>query len=1386
MKAKLKFLLPLLLFWSTSSAQETSSLPSFYFGPADIPIEEYASHINTIVQDSLGFMWFGSQFGLHRWDGHHLKTFLHDPYDSTSIASDIVKDLYVAKNGSLFVGLWGEGLDRFDYETESFQHCLDEARTPENFYYILVSDIQEDGKGNLWVATTEGLYRLHLQTNELTYYVSDPTAPNSLSHSYCESLLIDVEGTLWIGTGNIWSDDPRGGLNRYRPETEDFVQYVHDPGDSTSLANDKITEMFEDSRGNFWVGTGGDGLHRMNRASGTFKRFPRKDFPANQLAAPFYYPAKNQHITFIFEDKHQKLWIGCWDGGILYHDPENGGLGQPFFDDPEDPLALPELYPWTLFQSRDGTLWGSTTGPGKHLFQIRETLLETHPFSDERNHVYGFTESRKDHLWISTAPSGLIEFDLKTKTQEIFDNKRIQAPKSNLPNASLPDVLNYPDELLKYNFRMVADETGRLWISRPQPDGMLRIDPESGELMAYLHDPQDEQSISKGVVGYILKDKMGQIWAATYDGVLNLYNPETDDFQKFPFVSPEDHEGFMRIVLALSKEGDIWITASYEYDSPNILLKKFNPTTHTFQTYEADMQAYDPSLPLGELLDVIEDDAGNLWMGSKAQVFNIHPDQSEQASFSIRDVGGRFFNGIKMDQQGRLWLFGDNIYLLDPKTKQHATFKTTFSTNVEPGGIPCMYQDSAGHLYFGGQGGMHIIDPEKVKSRDKNNHLKTILYDFQLLYEENGENGSSGAHFDLSSLQEIQLTHDQNAFSVRFATLSFLESETNRYQFQLENYDEGWRNSGLEPIAIYAKVPPGTYVLKVRGAVQGREWETENSIRITISPPWWATWWAYCLYAVLFLGSLFGFYRFQLNRRLEKAEAIRIKELNTVKERLYTNITHEFRTPLTVIMGLAENLKGHEQERNLISRNSKNLLRLINQMLGLSKLESGNMQLDLVQGEIISYLRYLTASFHSMAEAKELELEFQSDIPSLIMDYDEEKIQHIVYNLLSNAIKFTHSGGRVQLSVGATSTDQISIVVSDTGNGIPEEERLHIFDRFYQAESGSTRKAEGTGIGLAYSRELVQLMGGKIEVKSTVGEGTQFIVSIPVNRSASTPKSTHHFSEMEEKSTEVESSGNPPLIETADPEKPLLLVIEDNADVLAYLESLLHQSYRVEKARNGQKGIDKALEIVPDIIITDVMMPEKDGYQVCKELKNDERTSHIPIILLTAKAGTDDRIEGLKEGADAYLTKPFNKEELFIRLQKLITLRQTLQATYSGKDHFVRQVMANAKPNLEDRFLKKLIKMVQDRMDDPELSVGHLCKAVKLSNTQVNRKLKALTNKTPSQFIRSIRLQKALELLENSDLNISEIAYDVGFSDPNYFSRSFSEEFGLAPSKVRK
>lgn len=525
-----------------------------------------------------------------------------------------------------------------------------------------------------------------------------------------------------------------------------------------------------------------------------------------------------------------------------------------------------------------------------------------------------------------------------------------------------------------------------------------------------------------------------------------------------------------------------------------------------------------------------------------------------------------------------------------------------------------------------------------------------------------------------------------------------------------------------------------------------------------------------------------------------KKQLNQLQELDALKTRLYTNITHEFRTPLTIILGVTDRLTEEAEESvqnglHMIQRNGHHLLNLINQMLELRKLESGKAPVRMQQGDMLAYLKYITESFDSYAASKDIRLHFLTEEEAILMDYDPEKVLNIVSNLLSNAIKFTNKGGDIYVSVAVEQGSNLLLKVKDTGIGIPPEKLTYIFDRFYQVDDSSTRAGEGTGIGLALTKELIKILNGTINVKSELGKGTQFTIHLPISRDAAMEVS-HQLQLVKDK---VNAFAPPPVSSVSptnesEMEAPLALIVEDNSDVRQYIASCLESEYRLAFAENGQLGIDIARELIPDLIVSDVMMPEKDGFEVCETLKTDPQTSHIPIILLTARADVESRLQGLQRGADAYLPKPFNKEELLIRMQKLLELRRQLQ-------HYYWSLTANAQPAIKEKmspeeeqehqFVKQVREVIEAHITDPKFVVPDLCRAVGMSHSQLHRKLSALTGLSTNKLIRSIRLNTAKKLLKDPELTITAVAYDSGFSDPDYFHRVFKQAFGMTPGAFR-
>lgn len=674
------------------------------------------------------------------------------------------------------------------------------------------------------------------------------------------------------------------------------------------------------------------------------------------------------------------------------------------------------------------------------------------------------------------------------------------------------------------------------------------------------------------------------------------------------------------------------------------------------------------------------------------------------------------------------------------------------------------------------------------------------------------------------------LDYSNNALRFEYAAPSFDDPARNSYQVLLEGFDNTWSGWNTETQKDYTNTPEGNYTFRVRAKNIYAQLSNEGKFSFTILAPWYRRWWAYLLYALLAGGSFLLLTKIrmrQLERKTRELETVvaertaeivskneqlaeqaeRLTELDKLKSRFFANISHEFRTPLTLILGPLAHLQSVSKEREtrkqlpVIIRNGKRLLQLINQLLDLSKLEAGALKLNLQPHDVISFLKGVLYAFSSRAEQHNISLLFNSEYDSLIMEFDQERFEEIFANLLSNAFKFTEDGGKIEVAVSSSAQSEfIEMMVKDSGVGIPAEKMLHIFDRFYQADSSSTREYEGSGIGLALTKELVELHGGRISVESDVGKGTTFIVRLPVP-DVSISDFGMRISDLKEKGeaqrAERMAQEKKPLTinqqlvtssnetsEIRNPKSEIVLLVEDHPDMRAYIRQHLDGNYKILEAKDGKEGLASAIDNIPDLIISDVMMPKMGGFELCEKLKTDERTSHIPVIILTAKAEESDKLAGLETGADAYLTKPFSARELQVRVKNLIEQRRKLRKRFS--QHTMLKPAEVAVTSIDQQFLEKIIKIVEAHIGDEQFNVESLADEAAMHKKQLTRKLRALTGLAPGQFILSFRLQRAAELIRKNAGSIADISYQTGFNAPAYFSKVFRKQYGCTPREYRE
>ncbi|HAD12159.1 MAG TPA: hybrid sensor histidine kinase/response regulator, partial [Saprospirales bacterium] len=906
----------------------------------------------------------------------------------------------------------------------------------------------------------------------------------------------------------------------------------------------------------------------------------------------------------------------------------------------------------------------------------------------------------------------------------------------------------------------------------------------------------------------LICDRNGRLVSVDEKG-LHRFDPATETSQHFPFEKPQKRLSENSRFLFEDSEGAIWI-----FGLEGLICATPSQDGYRYEQY-LNNPANLHSLSINTVLSVADDPLEPrryLWVGTKGGGLNRLDKQSGKFKKYTTEQGlpdnvvygvlsSLTPNPASKDREAFIWL-STNKGLCRFNVRTESTKNFTIADGLQDNEFNSgsYFKTRNGYFIFGGINGINIFHPDSL--RFNKNLPQTQIVGLQVNNQkmEIGQlaNADFGTNNSVSRYHEIILDYKQNLLNFEFAALEFTNPAQNQYRYQLVGVDKDWVSLGNKNSIQFANLAPGSYTFKVLGSNNDGVWsEQPAELRFTIRPPWWASWWAYGLYFLLGAAGIWWYYQYLLRQRFSEQEKLRLKELDDFKSRFFTNITHEFRTPLTVMLGMSDQLAREEKDEpkrhkiGLIKRSGERLLLLANQILDLAKLESHTLKMNYIQGDVLAFIRYIAESLHSLANAQNLILRVESEQAKIVMDYDPERLLQIVHNLLSNAIKFTPSGGKVMLRANQEGS-WLHLSVTDTGVGIPPEELPHLFERFFQAKnqehvspSLSGRAGVGlggTGIGLSLTRELVRVMGGEITVESTLGQGSTFLVKLPVTNS----------SLFEEKMVEIPkiltANRLPAALSTnPEPDKYHILIIEDNPDVVEYLDTCLKDQYHLDFAYNGQAGIEKAFESVPDLIVSDVMMPFKDGFEVVQALKNDERTSHIPIVLLTAKADVQSRLTGLRKGADAYLSKPFHQEELLVTADNLLETRQKLQLKYQ------QQILAPEMPaapvaavEMEDAFLQKVRAVIEAHYPEEDFGLPQLCQKIGMSRSQLFRKMKALTDIAPSDLIRSHRLNKARGLIESGAANAGEAAWQVGFKDQSYFTKLYLEEFGGLPSATRK
>lgn len=1344
-------------------------------GPAYTSVFDLESlsgiQINDIKQDSLGFLWVGTNEGLYRYDGYNLKLYHATP---PAVGSSLIHTIYIDSQDEMWVGTYG-GLLKYDKQSDKF---LNIQHNPQNIFSIgsnRVNSITEDKKGNLWIGLSKGgIDRYNKAENKFYHYlVSNKTG---LSSDDINDLYIDNEDILWVATWNHGLDKlDLNDVNNMRPALARFKSFR-----SNFESRKILTQLFmleDPDSGDILIGTSDHGFLIFDKKTEMFERFP---------------------VEGLKSSLNDALPIG--DGKILVAtlrgvktvDLENKRVETCS-------LAMCDFNGtiYVIFKDNQNVTWiGTDDGLKKYIEKkVQHIKLDPSKGSTPMNNVITLAK-QGNYIWLGTWGEGLVLRDEGT-------GNFVQ--------------VNADNDLLKYiwDVKLINDKILLVASSK----GLVRLDVSKPSLRKIF---KEDNFSSENHFTTLTKNDVGDTWIGTWKGGLYRVS-ETGEISKYEkFDIDADY-----IQSLYWNENELWIGTVH---SGLIRLTDLDGDVKakTYSQQSSDLSS--------DFISVIfKDDGNKLWLGTGGGGINILDLTTEKIDWILKgdqNLSRSTIRAIVQDHNNDVWVsFKSGISKLDRTG--------VFINYSEDDGFenmafnPNSVYKNGDTLYFGNGAGYNVFNPSDLIFQELPTNV--FITDFKIFDQSIGPGetykGSTILNRPINELEEISLSYKVENIGFEFSALNFTNPKREIFAYMLEGFNDNWiYTNASNRYVSYSNLSPGDYTLKIKTARNKGVKEIQGRIlKISIIPPIWQTPWFIALATVIFIGFLYVLHWLRLkdltrqkllfeslahervnviemkNQQLEQQnieiqnQARKIHEADQSKINFFANISHEFRTPLMLIIGpiarLVESNQFRENESlSMIHRNAKRLLRLIDQIMDFSKIEAGSLTLETQKGDFVAFIKEITDSFNYLAKIKSINVEFYSSDEECVFDFDPDKIEKITYNLLSNAFKVTSPGGRIAITLEVQHGDKdnsfeaVRIEIFNTGKGISKNELPHLFTRFYRTKSYS----DGTGIGLSLTKSLVELHGGKIEVKSEENEGTWFYITIPVHDINSDDQRkvnpTEHLTERAEIS-------NPEDLRTLNTDETAkegaasgqhaktILILDDDEDMRVFISKLLIPFYNVIESSNGEEALKLANQLQPDLIVSDMMMPVMDGYQFLRSVKQNSNISHIPIILLTARASMDARLKGLEEGADDYITKPFHEKILLLRVKNLIERMQ------KAKERFWTDVNLEPKEititSLDEKFMKNLVNVVEKNIANTNFSSDTICQELGVGRSYLYAKVKALTDLPVNEFVKTIRLKRAAILLTKGQLHVNEVAYSVGFNDRYYFSKCFLKHFGISPSQYQ-
>ncbi len=1318
--------------------------------------------VNTFLTDSKGFLWVGTMSGLNRYDGYGCKVFKHRPGDSTSISDNYIGGIFELPNNKMWVVTRSVPCI-YDPVTEQFTKATGYLRSlgmPEDSLAIIVK-----GRSHFWfVYNGSGLYA----------YAPKTGRPNRIAPS-----VLDGAGKITAvkeaPDGNLWVVYQNGLLQKLASSTGKVLW-------STNPTANRIRGLYEyrifaDSDGALWVWTANvpNGLHYYDSATDRSITFNESAGPARLNAAL---------ITEVIQDKGGAIWVGTDHGGINVIDKKRGFATRSFTHDPKDPKSISQNSITALHKDPKGIVWIGTFKQGVNYVNESSARFAHYHHRESSNNslqyddVNRFVEDKKGNLWIGTNGGGLIYFN---RAESTFTQYLHQPGNTN----------SIPSNVI---VSLCIDHQDKLWIGT-YFGGLSVFDGKS--FTHYRHNAADESSLSDDRVWEIFEDQDKNLWVGTLSGGLSLMDRKTGTFRHFQS-NPGPLQANYISALLQDRRGNLWVGTSLGIT----VLGKGQPVQY--------LQSEAPgSLSNNNVICLLEDSGGRIWVGTRDGLSVWNPQTARFQNFTTADgLPDNMVLNIVEDNRRTFWIATPNgLCNLLPKSSgndlRFAVIDYDESNNLQGREFNenAALKLSTGELVFGGPGGFNLIQPNAIAASATFPEIVFTALQIQNKNIEVGQKVNGRVLLDraLPESKAIQLSHRDNVFSLEFAALHFAHGSREKYAYLLEGFNTGWLyTDGGQRRVTYTNLDPGTYTFKVKVLNSSGLWSPEKSLRIHIAPPFWQTGWAYALYALLAAGLLYLIRRITLERvrmRFEVAqqrrEAERVQALDALKTKFFTNVSHEFRTPLSLILSPLDRLitntadEGQKGQLLLVQRNARRLLNLVNQLLDFRKMEVQEFTLHPALVDVVPFVRDIVSTFSDISDRRKVALHFSSNTDHLQTTLDSDKMEKILFNLLSNAFKYTPAGGIVSVDLrfaeDANNTrPTLQLSVQDSGIGIPQEQQPRIFERFFQVDTAHNAANPGTGIGLSITREFVRLHGGTITVESEPGKGTLFTVVLPVQNRPQ-PGLQPVIKPQSVVSSEVSVPAEVAPTSRNKGKKGLILLVEDNEDFRFYLKDNLQHKYWVSEAADGKEGWEMAKDLLPDLVVSDIMMPRMNGIELAHKLKTDPRTAHIPVVLLTAMASEEMQLEGFQTGVQDYITKPFTFEILEARIHNLLN-QEAQQKKHAQKGMPVTPAAIGV-ISADEQFLQKATCLVEQNLANPDFSVEELSRELFISRVALYKKLLSLTGKTPIEFIRLMRLKRGAQLLTQSGLTVAEVAYQVGFNNPKNFSRYFREEFGVLPSQ---